>query len=355
MKKRAGFSYFILAFLCFCLLNFRFSFLENMRGPFLGFEELFAARPKDQKSIELSELKAENLHLREQIEEVKTYLQSEDYLEAIFKKCLYYETDTPSNYSSYFKRRLDQFVSYLNVAKWQVPANVIYREPANWGSSIWVDVGEMQNKVYKKKIVAVDSPVIFGDQLIGVIEKVDKHKSLVRLITDSKVSPSVRCVRGAESQVLLKNSCLKLRELLSLNEKNEYKSLIKAIDDQLEQFDETLTDYLAKGFLQGSSHPIWRSRSNELQGIGFNYDFADDEGAPRLLHETNKVPLFQKGDALLTTGMDGVFPANLLVAYVSKVEPLKEGAVSCELKAKITLPEFSDLRKVTILPPVHKM
>jgi cell shape-determining protein MreC len=53
--------------------------------------------------------------------------------------------------------------------------------------------------------------------------------------------------------------------------------------------------------------------------------------------------------------MDGVFPKGLLVAFVSDVTSMKEGAVSCELKAKICLPEFSDLRKVTILPPLSSL
>lgn len=351
MKKRAGLSYFILAFLCFSLFNFRFSFIENMRGPFFGFEELFAARPKDRESIELAELKSENRHLKEQLEEVKTFLQSEDHIESIFNKCLFYEKDTPSNYSTFYKRRLDQMISYLDDSKWSLSANVIYREPANWGSSIWIDVGSNHNKILGKVIVAVDSPVIFGDHLIGVIEKVDKRKSLVRLITDSKISPSVRCVRGYEHEAIIQNSLSKLKNLLALQEDERYNGIIAAIEECKESETE-VTDYCAKGFLQGSSYPIWRGRSIELQGIGFNYDFGDEEGAPRLLHEAEKSTLFQKGDALLTTGMDGVFPPNLLVAFVSKVMPLKEGAVSCELRATIALPEFSDLRKVSVLPPL---
>jgi rod shape-determining protein MreC len=353
MKKRASFSYFVLALLCFSLLNFRFSFIENIRGPFFGFEELFAARATDQSAMEIAELKAENLHLKQQLSDVKTYLQSEDYLENLLKKCAYYENDTPSNFSTYYKRRLDETIDYLNIAKWQVSANVIYREPSNWGSSVWVDVGQVHNKMYRQKIIAIDSPVILGDHLIGVVEKVDKHKSLVRLITDSKISPSVRCVRGHEQDILLKNSMHKLIDVLSLQEGDKYAHVIKALSEEVKLSGDDQSQFLAKGVLHGSSHPVWRSRSLELQGVGFNYDFGDQEGAPRLLHEESKSALFQKGDALLTTGMDGVFPPNLLVAFVSEVKPLKEGAVSCDLKAKIALPEFSDLRKVTILPPIN--
>lgn len=354
MKKRVWISYFILAFLCFGLLNFKLQRLEKIRGPFFGFEELFAAASKDAKGLELAELKSENMHLKSQLDEVKGYLLSEDHVESIFQKCIKYENDYDLEFSAYYKRRLDGVAELLSHAKWQVTANVIYREPSNWSSAIWVDAGETHNKMYKKKIIAVDSPVIFGDHLVGVVEKVDKYKSLVRLITDSRVTPSVRCVRGYEQDAYIKNHMMRLKEVLSLQD-GKYAPLENALALQIDNFNgEEQTDFLGKGYVSGSSHPIWRGRSLCLQGTGFNYNFGDDEGAPQSLHENSKIPLFQKGDVLLTTGMDGVFPANLLVAFVTKVFPMKEGAVSCDLQAKISLPEFIDLRKVTILPPLPK-
>lgn len=353
MKKRAWFSYFILAILCFSLLNFRLPFISGLRGPFFGFEELFAASSVDRKALEISDLKAENSHLKAQIEEAAAYLLSEDHIESIYKKCTKYENENAEEFSSFYTRRLDQMVRFLKQTKWQIPCNVIYREPANWSSAIWVDAGSTQNKIYKKEIIAVDSPVIIGNQLIGVVEKVEKNKSLVRLITDSTVSPSVRCVRGYEQKTHIYNYCKGLKDLLQIEDQDSYKALIQELDRSISGFnDEGQTAYLAKGYLMGSSHPIWRGRSLTLQGVGFNYDFGDDEGAPRSIHETTHVPLFQKGDVLLTTGLDGVFPSGLLVAFVSHVFPLKEGAVSCDLEAKIAYPEFSDLRKVTILPPM---
>ena len=353
MKKRAWLSYFILAILCFSLLNFRLPFIMSLRGPFFGFEELFAASSVDHKAIEISELKAENTHLKAQIEEAEAYLLSEDHIESIYKKCTKYENENAEEFSSFYTRRLEQMISFLRLAKWQVPCNVIYREPANWSSAVWVDVGSKQNKIYKKEIIAVDSPVIIGNQLIGVVEKVEKNKSLVRLITDSTVSPSVRCVRGNEQKTHIYNYCKQLKDLLQIEDHTTFKNLMQELDASIAAFDEDgQTAYLAKGYMVGSSHPIWRGRSLTLQGVGFNYDFGDDEGAPRSIHETTRMPLFQKGDVLLTTGLDGVFPSGLLVAFVSHVYPLKEGAVSCDLEAKIACPEFSDLRKVTILPPM---
>ncbi len=353
MKKRAWFSYFILAILCFSLLNFKYPFILALRGPIFGFEELFAASSIDLKDLEISELKAENLHLKEQIEAATSYLLSADHIETIYKKCTKYENENAEEFSSFYTRRLDETVSLLKQTKWMVPCNVIYRDPSNWSSAIWVDVGSLQNKLYKKEIIAVDSPVIFGNQLIGVVEKVEKTKSLVRLITDSTISPSVRCVRGYEQKAHIHNYCKHLRDLLQIEDLDTNKSLIEELDHTISSFnDNEQSFYLAKGYTMGSSHPIWRGRSLTLQGIGFNYDFGDDEGAPKSIHDATNIPLFQKGDVLLTTGLDGVFPSGLLVAFVTEVFSLKEGAVSCELQAKIALPEFSDLSKVTILPPM---
>jgi rod shape-determining protein MreC len=353
VRKRVGSSYFLLAFICFALLNFRFPLIEKIRGPFFGFEELFAAKTMDPMTLELSELKAENLQLKSQLNEVQGYLLSEDHIESIYKKCVKYESTTSSLFSSFYQRRLNHLIDFLSSSRWQVTANVIYREPANWSSALWVDAGLSDNKKLGKEVIAVNSPVIFGDHLIGVIEKVEKNKSLVRLITDSRVAPSVRCVRGYEQHALIRNHLERVKELLILQSDSKYKNLLAEIDDQIISLtNEGQTEYLAKGILSGSSNPIWRSRSHILHGTGFNYDFGDEEGPPRSLHANSDIPLFQKGDALLTTGMDGVFPAGLLAAFVTEVTPMKEGAVSCDLKAKISLPEFSDLTKVTILPPL---
>jgi hypothetical protein len=119
--------------------------------------------------------------------------------------------------------------------------------------------------------------------------------------------------------------------------------------------------YLAKGELSGMSHPLFRSRSQVLKGIGFNYDFADAESAARDLRtgeifdgskKRTPLSLLQIGDLLVTTGLDGVFPSGFRVGIVSKVETLHEGASSYEIEAMPAAGNLDDLSQVFVLPPL---
>ena len=90
-----------------------------------------------------------------------------------------------------------------------------------------------------------------------------------------------------------------------------------------------------------------------LKGVGFNYDFADAEGPARPLR-SEELPLLKAGDLLVTTGMDGIFPAGFWVATVSKVDVLREGACAYEIEANAPRRAISTISQcVTVLPPVH--
>lgn len=113
--------------------------------------------------------------------------------------------------------------------------------------------------------------------------------------------------------------------------------------------------FLAKGLLQGKSGPLWRSMNQELKGIGFNYDFSDDHGPARDLltgkaEDKTSITLIEKGDLLVTSGLDGVFPEGIPVAYVKSVDPLKEGDFFFNLKAIPSADSLNDLTDVFILP-----
>lgn len=202
-----------------------------------------------------------------------------------------------------------------------IPAEVIFRSPMTWNSSLWVNVGWENNKSREKDIIVKNSPVVVGTSVVGVVDYVGARQSRIRLITDSGLRPSVRVKRVVDSTVRL----------------------------------------LAKGELHGSSHPMLRSEAQILHGIGFNYDFPDSEGPARDLR-TGKplnfgtkhpnMPIIKIDDLLVTTGLDGVFPAGLNVASVTRVKPLKEGDYYFEIEAKPSAESLFELSFVFILPPV---
>lgn len=200
-----------------------------------------------------------------------------------------------------------------------IAAKIIYRSPTVWSSSLWINKGTEDG-------IAKDSPVLSKGSLIGVVDYVGASQSRIRLITDSGLTISVRAARNA-----------------SMKEKNFIP-----------------TSLLAKGELSGSSKPLWRSPGQLLKGIGFNYDYADEEGPARDLRTgapegslsvNHSEPLIKLRDILVTTGYDGIFPAGIPVAEVIKIHPLGEGDYFYTLEAKPTADNLDDLSHVLVLPP----
>ena len=58
-----------------------------------------------------------------------------------------------------------------------------------------------------------------------------------------------------------------------------------------------------------------------------------------------------KGDLIVTSGMDGIFPKGLPVAIISKVYPLDEGAVTFNFEADLCAGDLRELGSVGVLPP----
>ncbi len=234
---------------------------------------------------------------------------------------------------------------------------VVYRPQSSFSSLLWINVGEKDNEKAQKKVIGKGSPVLSGKSVVGVVEYVGRTHSSVRLITDSSLSPSVRCVRGNLEIASLIDDVDRLLERLSHHPGMDLASnhLKQAKGYLLEERGETV--FLVKGELLGAREGSFRRRGTHLFGSGFNYDFADSKGPARDLRtgEVNGkkggISLLQKGDLLVTTGLDGVFPEGLSVATVKEIMPLKEGDYYFDLVAEATAGSFDRLSHLMVLPP----
>ena len=282
---------------------------------------------------ELERLRMENRQLRQSLEHLEGVCQQALSIGSGLSNRL----KAPLVSVAFAQRRHDEMLALMQLYSATVPARVIFRSPAAWNSSLWINVGQVQNESLGYELVAKNSPVVIGTALVGVVDYVGKKQSRVRLITDSGLTPSVRALRNSSLGGASQNI------------------------------------YLAKGELLGSSYPLWRGRGDVLRGLGFNYDNGDEEGPARDLRTgevvgavpsaisrkvaakglgLEAVPILLANDLLVTTGMDGVFPAGLHVATVSKIEGLKEGSYTYELQALPVVKNMDELSLVFVLPPL---
>jgi rod shape-determining protein MreC len=349
MRRTVKYPFLALAVFLFCWISLPKGISDRVRS--------FAAAPFTHCSFkshsdEVSHLELENHCLRAQIEPIYEWLLHDkriseqlEFLKGAEKK-------------EFCERRVAHLRELLSCQLSSLPAQVSYRDPSSWSSSLWINVGEKSNRALGKKVIAKNSPVLADGALVGVVEYVGESQARVRLITDSGLSPSVRVSRGGLQNRELARQLDSLRKQLekrddlfpSAAEKelflNQLNGLSKSSGMQWED------GYLAKGEVHGSSAPFWRSRGPMLRGIGFNFDYPDDEGSSRDLR--GGVPILKEGDLLITSGLDGVFPAGLQVGTVAKIEPLKEGGYSYEIEVRPSASNLNDLQTLFILPPVSE-
>lgn len=322
-------------------------------------------------SFELQSLNLENISLKNQISGLHEWLFFENRIDDQMDK---YKSLKEKNLEDiflkeFFQRRAEELKEIIKNEYEAIPGKVIFRDPSSWSSSLWINIGEKNNEDLSHLVIAKNSPVIVGHNLVGVVEYVGYKNSRVRLITDAGLVPSVRATRGNSQDKALLNLVQSLKNhifvrdnLFSSSEEKEnflntlYQMTKKLSDDKEEK-------YLAKGELYGSSQPLWRSKGIVLKGIGFNYDYPDIEGPSRSLKtgeivDKNNVnfktePLLEIGDLLVTTGLDGVFPSGLHVAIVSKVHDVIDGDYAYEIEAKPTVTNLNELEYVFVLPPIN--
>lgn len=387
MRKVAYLPYLCLLFSLFVLLSLPRKVTEEVRSfavssfspcwrgvDWMKKKTLFVlSLPLSEKNLERKKFEQEKetllqelFLLRSQMENVREWLVQESRLQEEMRK--YEKLEGNKEGGDFFRRRAEEIRQILRLGSKALPAKISFRQPSFWSSALWINVGEKHNARLGKQVIGKNSPVILGSSLIGLVEYVGNSQSRVRLITDPSLGISVRAVRGGEQNRYLFDQiqsllfCLDSRSDLfsSLEEKNGVMALLFQLRKRIEGPSPDL--YLAKGELKGYGTPLWRSRQVKLRGVGFNYDFADTEGPARHLlsgqtyentSTTTPIRLIEKGDLLVTTGLDSLFPAGLKVATVSCVEPLREGASSYEIEAIPLVSNLDTLSDLFVLPPLQ--
>lgn len=306
--------------------------------------------PAKKQTLEMEQLRLENTMLRSQIEKVREWLLFEERIDEQWErlKVLNKHKEGELFWKEFFRRRSEQLAELIDLQLQSLPARVVFREPSSWSSAFWINVGEKDNEALGKTIVEKNSPIVSGSALVGVVEYVGRAQSRVRLITDSRLVPAVRVLRGKEQNRSILEHLEAVLKNVESREDLFSKELIKSLSELKNILQsESIDRFLAKGEIFGSSCQVMRAHSQILKGVGFNYDFADEEGPARDLRTGD---ILKSGDLLVTSGLDGVFPPGLHVGIVSKIEQLREGAVSYTLEANAAALNLHELTYVLVLP-----
>ncbi|HRW58989.1 MAG TPA: rod shape-determining protein MreC, partial [Chlamydiales bacterium] len=167
---------------------------------------VFAARGFSSSSKEdfyfLSEenqrLKLENARLHNQIKAVNEWILFQERIEQQFDylKNIKVINEKDLYWKDFFLRRAEELSKTLEGQLQALPARIIYKDLTCEADQVWINVGYYHNDVLGRLVVAKNSPVLVGNNLVGVVDKVEAKKSLVTLITDSSLPISVRAVRG---------------------------------------------------------------------------------------------------------------------------------------------------------------
>ena len=285
MRRAVTYPFLGLAVFLFCWINLPKSGADRLRS--------FAITPFSKRSSETgghdsTRAQLENQNLRMQLEHAYDWLLYDQRINGQlgFLKGL--------EERAFCEKKAAHLKEVLKSQLFAIPAQVVYRDPSSWSSSLWVNVGDENNRALGKPIIGKNSPVLADGALVGVVDYVGKNQARVRLITDSGLCPAVRVSRGATQNRELGHQ---IQGLLNQIEKRED---LTDLVSQLKKLEEKTgleweDGYLAKGEVHGSSAPFWRSRGPILKGVGFNFDYPDEEGAA-------KVPMIKEGDLLVDFG-----------------------------------------------------
>lgn len=316
------------------------------------------SQEKKQMQESLEQIQIDNLRLQAEVERLQAFFQQQEQL-------LRQQVSLPPSSPLLLplhqeaEKSLKRFSESLGYAFQAIPAKVIWRHFDFWGDWLWVKIGQ-QDACSLTGQLGLNSPVILGDALIGIIDYVGPRYSRVQLISNPRFVPSVRAVRGGIADLF---TSAHIAHVLSAVTKEGLSSTalheLRAWQQKMQV--PQATQYAAKGELRGRASCSKKRGKLLLQGTGFNLEFPDEEGPSQELwtaHFRKKdqafSPLLQEGDLLITTGLDGLFPRGLKVATVTEIFSLQEGDYYYELLAEPLVDLWQDFSYIYILPPLEE-
>lgn len=251
----------------------------------------------------------------------------------------------------YGMRRNHEFDEKLACYTRSIEAPIIRKSLTEYAAFIFIGKGRFDDP--HSNTLKVDSPVVYGNTLIGVVEEIEDRISKVRLLTDARMVVPSRAIRGGRS---LSHVQAKARGLYSLLDEDS------PLGEEILAFlrrdgcDETVH---AKGCIQGGGLPFLGRRVPYLQATNFSGFYRDEDSSSRdiygkeyTLKKTPSLAILAKGDIIVTTGEEGVFPPGLAIGIVSSCPTTKDGVtLDAHVAPLISLQEISG---VTIISPYRE-
>lgn len=328
-----------------------FALLQNMYNKIYFFSHPSSFSIKEYQN-RIHQLETQEVLLKNKIDFVKELVLSDSRLQKRMEELRQID---PQNKNCSNNRRQIYLARLLERELKAIPAKVIFREPMLWNNFLWINVGQLQNSELGETVITKNSPVVVGNKVLGVIEEVHPTRSKVRLLTDPSLAISVRVSRGKEQNMAIQENIEELQCSLEVRpdllEANSAQTVLQQLQKSLMK--DIGNDYLAKGILQGSNSSLWRLPAHILQGVGFNYEFSDEEGE-KIDLRSQSPPIVRIGDLLITTGFDGLFPKGLVTATVVAVEPLHPGDIFYKLRARAAIENIHEIEFVQVLPAVSE-
>ncbi len=194
-------------------------------------------------------------------------------------------------------------------------APIIARDPGDWASFIWV---EAPNETAAQEWI--EAPAIVGDIAIGMVDFAHHRRCRVRLISDAQLSLSVTLSAQCEAA--------------------------SQIADQSSEGAVKCPPMV--GQVRGLGGALWNSSGTLLIGEGYIPGPTRIEICELTHINILRSKRFAPGDLLVTSGLDGIFPKNLRVGVVERVESDESSNTRYEFSAKSAV-DLHALSEVWIL------